>query len=109
MGALGAGKLAMTTPTIAWLRGHWVRAFVTAGALGVFLGNQGFRSLVTNWIELRSLSREIAALETENAKTNARLKELRESESALEREARRIGFIKDKETEYRFDPPQKRE
>jgi len=92
-------------PARAWLRAHWLRVLLTTGLLAVFFGNQGFRSLVTNWLELRSLRREMAALEADNAKTSYRLKELRESESALEREARKIGFGKSGEIEYRFDPP----
>lgn len=92
---------------VSWLRESWVKALVAVGLLGVFFGNQGFRSLVRNWIELRGLSREIAALEEENSRTAAQLKELRESDSALEREARRVGFIKPGETEYRFEPPKK--
>ncbi|MDD5630160.1 MAG: septum formation initiator family protein, partial [Elusimicrobia bacterium] len=79
---------------LAWLRERWVKVLLTIGLLAVFFGNQGFRSLVRNWLELRSLSREIAGLETENARTAARLKELRESDSALEREARKVGFTK---------------
>ena len=92
---------------VAWLRERWVRVLVTIGLLAVFFSNQGFRSLVQNWLELRSLSREIAALEAENARTASRLKELHESDSSVEREARKVGFIKSGETEYRFAPPKK--
>jgi cell division protein FtsB len=63
--------------------------------------------MVRNWIELRSLSREIASLEAENARTASRLKELRESDSSLEREARKVGFGKSGEIEYRFEPPKR--
>jgi len=88
-------------------REHWVRVLVTLGLFAVFFGNQGFRSLLSNWLELRSLSREIAALEAESSKTAARLKELRESDASLEREARRVGFAKSGEIEYRFEPPKR--
>lgn len=84
-----------------------MRLAAAAGLLAVLFGNQGFRSLVRNWLELRDLSREIASLEAENARSAARLKELRESGSALEGEARKVGFIKTGETEYRFEPPKK--
>ncbi|MCX5794324.1 MAG: septum formation initiator family protein [Elusimicrobia bacterium] len=90
-----------------WLREHWVKVLGTVGLLAVFFGNQGFRSLVRNWLELRSLSREIASLEGENTRTALRLKELRENPSALEREARKVGFTKAGEIEYRFEPPKK--
>ncbi len=79
---------------------------LTAGLAVAFFGNQGFRGLVANWLELRILSREMAALEAENAATAARLREMRESPAALEREARKIGFGKAGEIEYRFDAPQ---
>jgi len=91
----------------AWLREHWLQALATVGLLAVFFGNQGFRSLVRNWLELRSLSREIASLEAENMRTALRLKEMRESDSSLEREARRVGFAKSGEMEYRFEPPKR--
>ena len=89
------------------MRKHWLRILATAGLLAVFFGNQGFRSLVRNWLELRGLSREIASLEAEGKRTALRLKELRESDSALEREARKVGFTKSGEIEYRFAPPKK--
>jgi len=92
---------------IVWLRVHWLRVLATVGLLAVFFGNEGFRSLVRNWLELRSLSREIASLDAENARTVMRLKELRGSDSALEREARQVGFTKAGEIEYRFEPPKK--
>jgi len=92
---------------VQWLRERWVKALAAAGLLAVLFGNQGFRGLVRNWLELRGLSREIAALEAENSRTAAKLKELRESDSALEGEARKVGFIKSGEIEYRFDPPKK--
>jgi cell division protein FtsB len=90
-----------------WLRERWVKALAAAVLLAVLLGNQGLRSLVRNWLELRALSREIAALEEENARSAARLKEMRESGAALEGEARKVGFIRPGEIEYRFDPPKK--
>ena len=93
--------------SVAWLRRHWLRILLTAGAAAVFFGNHGFRSLVTNWLELRSVSREIAALEAENGRTAARIKELRQSDAAVEREARKVGFGKPGEIEYRFDPPKR--
>ncbi|HAM36992.1 MAG TPA: hypothetical protein DEB40_07170 [Elusimicrobia bacterium] len=100
-----SNALASVLAVVAFLRRNWLRVLLTGGLLALFFGNQGFRGLVRNWLELRSLSAEISALEAENAKTVARLKEMRESESAVEREARRVGFIKEGEMEYRFEPP----
>jgi cell division protein FtsB len=88
-----------------WLHTHWLRLLATLILLAIFFGNQGFRSMVHNWLELRSLSREMSGLAAENARTEARLKELRESDSSLEREARKVGFGKSGEIEYRFPPP----
>lgn len=74
--------------------------------LAVFFGNQGFRSLVRNWIELRHLRREIATLTAEQGRLSERLKLLRAGDAALERTARKeLGFVKKGEIEYRFPPP----
>ena len=86
-------------------RAHWQRLLFFAVLLAVFFGNRGFRSLIANWLELRALSREIQVLESENDQVVARLRQLRDSDAALEREARKMGFIKSGEIEYRFDPP----
>ena len=89
-----------------FLREHWARLLATAGLLAVFFGNQGFRSLARNWLELRQLRREIAALEDEQTRLTGRLKALRSGDAALERLARKeLGFIKKGEIEYRFPPP----
>ncbi|MDD5657433.1 MAG: septum formation initiator family protein [Elusimicrobia bacterium] len=88
-----------------FLRAHWPRLVLALALLAVFFGNQGFRSLISNWLELRGLSREIATLEADNARAAARLKELRVSDAALEREVRKVGFVKSGELEYRFEPP----
>ena len=82
---------------------RWV---VAAGLSALFLGNEGFRSLVRNYLELRSLRREIAGLEAEEARLSERLKAMRAGDPALERLARReLGYIKKGEIEYRFPPP----
>ena len=39
---------------ISWLRERWVKVLVTVGLLAVFFGNQGFQSLVRNWLILHS-------------------------------------------------------
>ena len=77
----------------------------TAVLAAVFFGGQGFRSLASNWLELRRLRREIAQLEAADARADERLRELKENETVLEREARKVGFIKSGEIEYRFEPP----
>jgi cell division protein FtsB len=91
---------------MAFLRAQWPRLAVS-GALAVFLlGNQGFRGLVRNWVELRHLRGEIAALEKKESNEAQRLEALRAGGSSFERLARReLGYIRKGEVEYRFPPP----
>ncbi|MBI5209471.1 MAG: septum formation initiator family protein [Elusimicrobia bacterium] len=91
---------------IAFVQRHWTRILLSAFLLAVFFGNQGFRSLVRAWIELRHLRSEIVQLEREQAKLSRRLPSGRGGDFALERLARReLGFVKPGEIEYRFPPP----
>ena len=90
----------------AFVHAHWPRLALTLGLVIVFFGNQGFRSLVRNWLELRRLNGEIAALKVEEQTQTERLKIIRSGDASLERLARReLGFIKKGEIEYRFPPP----
>ena len=92
-----------------FVREHWPRLLVAAGLLYVFFGNAGFRSLVSNWLELRRLRGEIAALDKDEKDLDAKLKSLRSGDGAVERAARRdLGYIKKGEIEYRFTPPEKK-
>jgi len=108
---VGAPQRAQTTPrprprAAAFLREHWPRVLGTALLLGVFFGNQGFGSLVRNWLELRRLRREIVSLSGEEADLDRKLRLLRSGHGQLERAARReLGFIRKGEIEYRFEPP----
>ncbi len=91
-------------------RENWVRALAASGLVAFFFGNQGCRSLVGNWLELRRLRAEITSLETEEARLNERLKALRGGDAVIERMARKeLGFIRKGELEYRFEPPVKKE
>ncbi len=95
---------------ISFLKVHWVRAAVYGGLIVFFFGNQGFRSLVGNWLELRRLRREIVSLQKEETRLAERLQALRGGDSALERMARKeLGYIKKGEVEYRFTPPSRRD
>ncbi|MBI4677575.1 MAG: septum formation initiator family protein [Elusimicrobia bacterium] len=85
---------------------HWARLLLSVFLLVVFFGNQGFRSLVRNWLELRHLRAEIASLEREQERLTRRLRSAKTDSAALERMARReLGFVKPGEIEYRFPPP----
>jgi cell division protein FtsB len=87
---------------------HWGRLAATALLLVVFFGNQGFRSLVANWWQLRRLKAELTALEKDETQQAERLKLMRSGDRALERMARReLGYVRKGEIEYRFPPPGK--
>lgn len=86
--------------------GKLVRLLGGAALLALVFGNGGFRSLVSNYLELRSLQKEIASLEEEEKRLESRLKAMRGGDAALERLARReLGFVRKGEVEYRFTPP----
>ena len=94
---------------VEFVRLHWGRLLAGAGLLVVFFGNGGFRSLTRNWLELRRLNAEIAALDREEKDLDGRLKALRSGDGPVERLARReLGYIKKGEIEYRFPPPEKK-
>ena len=85
---------------------RWQRLTAVFFLLALFFGNQGFRSLVGNWLELRRLRGEIVSLEIEQAKLESRLASLKNGEAPLERIVRKeLGFVKPGEIEYRFAPP----
>lgn len=91
-----------------WLRANWARLALSLGALAVFFGNAGFRSLVSNWRELRRLQGELVRLERQEKDLESELKSLRGGDGSMERLARReLGYIKKGEIEYRFPPPEK--
>jgi cell division protein FtsB len=79
---------------------------VSLGLVAVFFGNQGFRSLVTNWIELRRLHREVLQLKDEQVNLSQELAKIHEGGAPFERLIRvDLGYIKKGEIEYRFPPP----
>ncbi len=88
-------------------REHWARVLAGAALLAVFFGNAGFRSLVSNWRELRRLHAQIDQLRGDEKDLDAKLAALRTGNGAVERAARRdLGYIKKGEIEYRFPPPE---
>lgn len=89
-----------------FLKRHWPRVLGVCALLVLLLGNQGFRGLMRNWRELKSLRREISALEREENRQARRLDGLKAGDGAIERLARRdLGYIRKGEIEYRFPPP----
>ncbi|MFI5346726.1 MAG: septum formation initiator family protein [Elusimicrobiota bacterium] len=102
-------KAARSAAAAEFAREHWARLLVGAALLMVFFGNAGFRSMVSNWMELRRLHREISQLDRDEKDLDARLKAMRSGDGAVERAARRdLGYIKKGEIEYRFPPPEKK-
>jgi cell division protein FtsB len=103
------GKAARSAAAQEFVREHWPRLLVGAALCWVFFGNAGFRSLVSNWLELRRLRGEITQLDHDEKDLDAKLKSLRSGDGAVERAARRdLGYIKKGEIEYRFPPPEKK-
>jgi len=89
-----------------FLRDNWQRVAWTLFLLTVFFGNQGFRGLVRNYMELRTLKKEIGALESQEKANSERLRLLRSGDGSVERLARReLGYVRKGEIEYRFPPP----
>ena len=106
MGAGPRAPLRARLRPAAFAREHWPRLLLTAALLAVFFGNQGFQSLVRNWLELRRLRGEISSLRSREADLDRSLRLLRSGHGQLERAARKeLGFIKKGEVEYRFEPP----
>jgi cell division protein FtsB len=101
-------KAARAAAAAAFAREHWPRLLAGAALLYVFFGNAGFRSMVSNWMELRRLKSEIVALDHDEKDLDVKLKALRAGDGGVERAARRdLGYIKKGEIEYRFPPPEK--
>ncbi|MFI5349812.1 MAG: septum formation initiator family protein [Elusimicrobiota bacterium] len=102
-------KAARGAAAAAFAREHWPRLLAAAALLYVFFGNAGFRSMVSNWMELRRLKSEIVALDHDEKDLDVKLKALRSGDGGVERAARRdLGYIKKGEIEYRFPPPEKK-
>lgn len=69
------------------------------------LGNRGFRNLINNYREYRTLQARKIELEAQRGDLAKRLKEIN-AQPAVEQAARReLGLIKPGETVYRFPPP----
>lgn len=104
--AASAGSPSRRHKAREFLRENWTRVAWTLFLLTVFFGNQGFRSLVRNYLELRSLHKQIASLQSQEAASEERLKLLRSGDGSVERLARReLGYVRKGEIEYRFPPP----
>lgn len=76
-------------------------------AAAVFLlANEGFRTIVSSHLQLRSLNAEMARLESEEVHLKARIDAVQTNDAALERVVRKeLGYRRPGEIEYRFPPP----
>ena len=103
----GVGAARARAAARALTRRQWLAVLGIATA-AVFLGNQGFRRLVSRWVELRRVRRELTVLKEEEAVLRAKLELARKGDRSLERVVRQdLGYLKPGEVEYRFPPPQK--
>jgi cell division protein FtsB len=90
--------MAAARTRIRWDRlGRWALLFVLALVIYLYIGPA--RSWVSTWREARQKREEVATLRAENDRLRARRADLRR-ESALEREARRLGMVKAGERAY---------
>jgi len=83
--------------------------YIVIGAIALFLiANQGFRTLVRNYLELTRLKKQQIVLEKDKVELKKQLELLNTRDIYVERIARKeLGLIKPGETEYRFPPPEK--
>jgi cell division protein FtsB len=83
---------------IRWDRlGRWALLFVLALVLYLYVGPA--TTWVSTWKEARQKREEVAALRAENERLRARRDDLKR-DSALEREARRLGMVQAGERAY---------
>ncbi|MFA6030138.1 MAG: septum formation initiator family protein [Elusimicrobiota bacterium] len=94
--------------SLRWARERWL-PLAAGAALLLLLVNGGFRRLVRQSLELRSLRRETAALKKEEAELRGQVTAATGDDRELERSARKeLGYLKPGEVEYRFPPPERR-
>jgi cell division protein FtsB len=90
--------MAVAHTRIRWDRlGRWALLFVLALVLYLYIGP--LRTWVSTWQEAKHKRQEVATLRTENKKLRAHEASLQRN-SALEREARRLGMVKAGERAY---------
>ena len=85
-------------------RGPNLKYIIIAVIILFLAANKGFWSLIVNFNELQTLQKEHLLLQEENKELKLKLK-LIKSDEYMESMARKDGYIKPKELEYRFSPP----
>ena len=86
------------------LKRHWLPVVLAAGFAVAALGNEGFRVLARNWLEVRTLESELSDLKIAEKDLKRRLHLIETNDVYLEKAARRdLGMMRPGEIEYRFD------
>ncbi|MDT8286995.1 MAG: septum formation initiator family protein [Elusimicrobiales bacterium] len=75
----------------------------------LLLANPGFRSLVSNKIEVFKMKRRLAELKAESAELKETAAETARTESMEYNARRELGMLKEGEIEFRFPPPPEKE
>ncbi|KAF0126257.1 MAG: hypothetical protein FD154_1234 [Elusimicrobia bacterium] len=75
----------------------------------LLLANPGFRSLVSNKLEVFKMKRRLAELKTESAELKSSAAETARTESVEYNARRELGMLKEGEIEFRFPPPSEKE
>ncbi len=78
-------------------------------AAALLLGNPGFRSLVSNKIEVFKMNRRLAELKAEREELKRLAAETAGTESVEYNARRELGMLKQGEIEFRFPPPTAKE
>jgi len=87
---------------------HWFKILIAAAVAFLLFGNQGFRQLLRNKLELNRAQTQLQGLKTHEKALLSELKRLKNDPAYLEKTARQeLGLIKPGEVEYRFKKPNK--
>ena len=84
--------------------------YIVIAIIVLFLvGNKGFRSLVSNFRELKNLEKEKIALQLENKELRLKLKLIKNNDYMETQARKKLGYLRQGEIEYRFPPPENSE
>jgi cell division protein FtsB len=84
-------------------------ALLALAAAVLLLANPGFRSLVSNKIEVFKMKRRLAELKAESAELKKSAAEAARAESVEYNARRELGMLRQGEIEFRFPPPSEKE
>jgi cell division protein FtsB len=84
-------------------------ALLALAAAVLLLANPGFRSLVSNKIEVFKMKRRLAELRAESEDLKKAAAETARTESVEYSARRELGMLREGEIEFRFPPPSEKE